>query len=198
MAISKAKQRIIDATINVLKNQSVQDLSMRNIAKEAGVTTGSIYHHYKNKDELLFDVMEHSLHFTPKLYEELRNEGFKKKGVILLDEVNKQVATRIRKREQQELHIQLFSNMMKQNQGFKDAYKENYNKILESTSALMKQSFNIESNDHISVLSSILVAAIDGVAMQQSLNVLPKEQEEYIKIFTEFFTESLYNYLNKE
>lgn len=198
MSVSKSKQKLIDATIKVLQDYSIQDISMRNIAKEAGVTTGSIYHHYKNKDELLLDVMEHSLHFTPKLYEITKKEGYQKTGPELLEEVNKQVEERIRKIEQQELHIQFFSNVLKRNPEFKDVYKDNYKKILESTSKLMLKSFEIETSKITPILSSILVAAIDGVAMQQSLNILPGDLDTYIEVFNDFFTKSLYKYLEKE
>ena len=61
------KQRIIEAAIEVLKENPVERATVRKIAQQAGLTTGAIYHHYKNKDELLFDVITRSLQFTHHL-----------------------------------------------------------------------------------------------------------------------------------
>ena len=49
---NKRKQKIIDATIEVIKEKSIEEATVREIAAKAGLTTGSIYHHYKNRDEL--------------------------------------------------------------------------------------------------------------------------------------------------
>ncbi len=198
MTLSEPKKRIINATIYLLKSKSMKEISMRNIAKEAGVTTGSIYHHYKNKDELLMDVMEESLLFTPKLNDLVKKDNFQEKGITLLEEVNFQVGERIRKVEQQKLHIQFLTSVMKNSPEMTEVYKQTYRKIMKSTNELMLNAYDKESSDLTKVLSSVLVAAIDGVALQQTLGVLPEDIEKYIGIFTDFFTKSLTTYLNQE
>ena len=65
--VSVRKQRIINAAIKVMQENPMEEVSVRKIATQAGLTTGAIYHHYKNKDELLFDVMKQSLQFTHRL-----------------------------------------------------------------------------------------------------------------------------------
>ncbi len=196
--ISKGKQRVIDATMRVLKDHPIEEVTMRNIAKEAGVTTGSIYHHYSNKDDLLFDVMQQSLHFSTKLYKTIQNEGFHKRGEDLLTEINVEVGKRISKVEQQKLHIQFFSDMMKRKSVIRDRYHDNYTELLDSVGNLMLKAYDLDENSNKKLMASILVAAIDGVAMQQSLGVLPSNLDEYIAVFTDFFTTSLYNYLNDQ
>jgi AcrR family transcriptional regulator len=196
--ISKGKQRVIDATMRVLKDHPIEEVTMRNIAKEAGVTTGSIYHHYANKDDLLFDVMQQSLHFSTKLYKTIQNEGFHKHGEDLLTEINIEVGKRISKVEQQKLHIQFFSDMMKRKSVIRDRYHDNYTELLDSVGNLMLKAYDLDENSNKKFMASILVAAIDGVAMQQSLGVLPSNLDDYITVFTDFFTTSLYNYLNNE
>lgn len=198
MELSKAKQNLIDATVRVLKNQSIKDITMRNIAKEAGVTTGSIYHHYKNKEELLLDVMQESLHFTTKLYEQIQTDGYKKSSDELLLEINDEVGKRIRKVDRQKLHIQFFSYMLKRKMDVKGTYQDNYQALIDSTASLMVKAFDVEDGKEKNILASMLVAAIDGVAMQQIIDVLPEDLEEYIEVFTDFFTTSLREYLKKE
>jgi AcrR family transcriptional regulator len=51
------RDRIIAATAGLLVENGTHS-SMAQIAREAGVATGSLYNHFRNKDELLFAVYE--------------------------------------------------------------------------------------------------------------------------------------------
>ncbi|PAT01356.1 hypothetical protein CI105_07195 [Candidatus Izimaplasma bacterium ZiA1] len=193
--INKRKQRIIDATIEVLKDHPIEELTMRNIATQAGLTTGAIYHHYKNKDELCFDVMKQSLHFSNNLYQAITNQENKKNGKDLLDQINNEVIKRLKKVEEQKIHVHFFSDMIKRKSSIKDKYHDNYSTMLDSVSNLLINAFELEDSDKKREVATILVAAIDGMAMQQALGVLPKNMEKTIEVFVSFFNEGIPNYL---
>ena len=192
--ISKGKQRIINATVDVLKECPIDQVSMRKIALKAGVTTGSIYHHYKNKDELLFDVMKQTLHFTTRLYETVKNDNHKE-GQALLEEINQEVKARLLKTEEQTLHIHFFSDVIKQKNIIKDEYQHNYKNMIESTAELFTKALNIRNDDYQKSMAAILVAAMDGIAMQQALDVLPEDLTKLTDVFIDFFNESIPQFL---
>jgi len=52
------RQNIIDATDRLLQTHGLARLTTREIAHEAGVAEGLIYHHFKDKAELIFEVIE--------------------------------------------------------------------------------------------------------------------------------------------
>jgi AcrR family transcriptional regulator len=52
------KQQIADAAIKLFLQHGVQGTSMRDIAKALNISTGSIYHHFKSKDEIIDLVAE--------------------------------------------------------------------------------------------------------------------------------------------
>lgn len=54
-------ERIVQATQRLLGSEEHQDLSMRAIAKEAGVSHGAIYKHFSSKTELIECVCEEAL-----------------------------------------------------------------------------------------------------------------------------------------
>lgn len=54
------KKRILDAAEKLFNEYGVDRVRIRDIAAQAGMTTGAIYHHYKNKDELLLKIFERS------------------------------------------------------------------------------------------------------------------------------------------
>lgn len=190
------KQKIVDATMRILSVTPIEDVTMRMIASEAGVTTGSIYHHYHNKEDLFYSVMRQSLHFTTKLYQTIKTEGNLKEGKELLEEIKTEVANRISKEDQQKLHIQFISEMVKKDSMIAGKYRENYKDLLDSTANLLLKAFQVEDNVNKRDLATILVAAIDGIAIQQMLDVLPKDMDKMIDTFVSFFTEGLENYLN--
>ncbi len=47
------KQKMIDATIELIKTHDADYLTVRNVCQAAKVATGTFYHYFKNKDDLL-------------------------------------------------------------------------------------------------------------------------------------------------
>ncbi len=189
--VNKRKQRIIDAAIEVLKENSIEETTVRKIASKAGLTTGSLYHHYKNKDEILFDVMKQSFLFTHKMVEAVKDEKRSKKGKELLSEIVSQVTKRLSKVDEQKLHILLLNNAIAKNSEIKEKYQNNYCEIINNTANLFDDAFEIENNEYKKEVASILVAAMDGIAMQQALGILPEDLNKMIDTFNSFFVESI-------
>ncbi|MDH5559469.1 MAG: TetR/AcrR family transcriptional regulator [Deltaproteobacteria bacterium] len=53
----KTKKRILDATKTILDLEGYPALSTRSIALKAGVSQSSLYHHFKDLDEILFATL---------------------------------------------------------------------------------------------------------------------------------------------
>lgn len=191
------KQKIIDATVEVLKEFPVEEVSMRKIAKQASVTTGSIYHHYKNKDELLFDVMKQTLLFTNKLYKAVEESDKEASKTELMDTINTEVRNRLKKVEEQKMHIHFFSDVVRKRSSITDEYQKNYINMINSTSELFGKTFDVQEDANKKSVASLLIAAMDGIAMQQALEVLPEDLDTMIDVFVSFFNESIPSYLSK-
>lgn len=52
------KEQVLQAAKNCIIQNGVSNLSMKAIASEAGVSTGIIYHYFKNKEDLLLQVLK--------------------------------------------------------------------------------------------------------------------------------------------
>ena len=48
-----AKQTIIDATIALIKRKGADAVTVRNVVEETGLSIGTFYHHFRNKDDLM-------------------------------------------------------------------------------------------------------------------------------------------------
>lgn len=191
------KQHIIQATINILKQSPIEEVTMRNIAKEAGLTTGAIYHHYKNKEELYYSVMQETLHFSKDLYTNIINESPETTGDELLTVINNNVRDILYKKEEQKFNISILSDILKHKGNLKEKYTQDYQEIITSVSELIIKAFNLEDNPNKTYMAHFLIAAIDGIALQQAINVVPEDMDEMIEIFIKFFEQSIPNFLRK-
>jgi AcrR family transcriptional regulator len=65
--MNENRQNIICATERLLQTHGLARLTMREIAREAKVAEGLIYHHFKDKAELIFEVVETRVRETKNL-----------------------------------------------------------------------------------------------------------------------------------
>lgn len=63
----ETKTRIFNAAKRILKKSGYEQLSIKNICEEAGVSNGSFYHHFKTKDDLLSYYIEEQPSINPDL-----------------------------------------------------------------------------------------------------------------------------------
>jgi TetR/AcrR family transcriptional regulator, transcriptional repressor for nem operon len=62
------RRKLLDATLHVVRAQGYAGASVDDICREAGVTKGSFFHHFKSKDELAIAATEHWTGLTGKLF----------------------------------------------------------------------------------------------------------------------------------
>lgn len=52
---------ILNTTETLLKTKSLPEISLAEIARTAGISKGTLYYHYKNKEDILFSIMDNYL-----------------------------------------------------------------------------------------------------------------------------------------
>ncbi len=55
------KEIILDGATKLLEEKSFFQISLSDIAKKAGISKGTLYYYYSNKDDLLFDIADNYL-----------------------------------------------------------------------------------------------------------------------------------------
>jgi AcrR family transcriptional regulator len=58
-ATDETRSRILDATLTVLARRGARKLAMSDVGTEAGVSRGTLYRYFRNKDELLDAIAGH-------------------------------------------------------------------------------------------------------------------------------------------
>lgn len=63
------RRKLLDAALHVIRTQGYAGSSVDDICREAGVTKGSFFHHFKGKDDLAIAATEHWTGMTGNLFE---------------------------------------------------------------------------------------------------------------------------------
>jgi len=187
---NQKKQRILDAAISVFIDRGFEEASMREIASAAGLTTGAIYHHFKNKDELFYHAVKEAMYFAQKLSEKDESSNLKSTE-NMLNEISNKVRERMSKADEQRLLVLLIGYVVSKGGTLSEVLRNDYNEIISKVADMYFYAFGIENESCKKNLASILVAAIDGVAMQYSLGVLKQEDQNFKDTFVEFFAQSI-------
>lgn len=69
------KETIIVSTIEVLDRVGIQNLSTKLIAEQEGVSEGTLFRHFKNKDEILSAVIDHYSQFDDAIIKTCRKQA---------------------------------------------------------------------------------------------------------------------------
>ena len=65
----ETKEKIFNAAKEIIQKSGYENLSIKNICEQAGVSNGSFYHHFKTKDDLLSYYIENQPSIDPELLE---------------------------------------------------------------------------------------------------------------------------------
>ncbi|MBL8773560.1 MAG: TetR family transcriptional regulator C-terminal domain-containing protein [Phenylobacterium sp.] len=64
------RRQFAAAALAVISRDGLEGLTMRNVAKEAGFTTGALTHYFQSKDEVLIAVSEHGAEIVRPMMDE--------------------------------------------------------------------------------------------------------------------------------
>ena len=78
----ETREKIFQAAKRILQKKGYEELSIKNICEEAGVSNGSFYHHFKTKDDLLSYYIEDQPTINPDVLEMPQDVEGAKQGII--------------------------------------------------------------------------------------------------------------------
>ena len=67
--VTGPRRKLLDAALHVIRMQGYAGSSVDDICREAGVTKGSFFHHFKGKEDLAIAATEHWTGLTGNLFE---------------------------------------------------------------------------------------------------------------------------------
>ena len=77
MKPNNMKENILNVSTKLMAKNGIKNTSLADIAKEVGISKGTLYYHYASKDDIICDMANMHLNvITNALIECLQNAGF--------------------------------------------------------------------------------------------------------------------------
>jgi len=170
------KQIIIEAATRLIIQKGIEKTSLSDIADEAGISKGSLYYYYASKEELIFDITDtHITQISENLFSIIEDS----KGTASWEDMLKILYDRIMAAETRgRLHLYLVQQALNGNSALAERFRKNYYEW----NTMIKEGFaKIESTteDH-TVLSSLIIAALDGFLIQSLLDMDTITSDEFV------------------
>lgn len=172
------KDIIMDSTEELLRESSLADLSLATIAKAAGISKGTLYYHYKVKEDILLDI-------TDRYLDEQWNDFIKwtedKGKDTSLHRLIKYVIERNVNITGPRIH--LLYNACIGNEEIANMLLERYSKFQKIISAKIAERIGNESADYIAWVTLLIS---DGLIIQEGLHNPQIDIDEFIKKTDDF------------
>ncbi len=188
--LAKGKSQLLKATIAILAEKGFEKATTREIAAAAGMTTGALYHHYKNKEDLFYDAIKEAAYFVHRLSEVAPDQHLRTQAEML-DEISQNMIQRMSKETEQHLLVLLLGYALSKGGQIKAHYQSDYMAIAHKVGQMLQYTFGVFHSERQQVASSILIAALDGIAIQYALGVIDIHDQVFKEQFVQFFIQSI-------
>jgi len=189
--IEVRRNQLTKAAYKVVSRKGYYNFTVRDIAKEAGLSTGLVHYYFKNKDDLLVSVLrimnENLSFYLAKALEQ--TDDPKEKLIIFMDE-----AFHLVEREKEYFHVlidfwtQINHNerMRKANIKLYQSYRAECAKIIQE--GIEKKAFK---NVDVQYTATMIVAFVQGLIIQYIIDPNAFDYSEYNKKIKEQVLENI-------
>ncbi|KUP04357.1 TetR family transcriptional regulator [Bacillus coahuilensis m2-6] len=175
------KEKILAAARKVISKHGSNRATVRAIAEEAGLSTGAIYHYYKNKDDILYDLLDDSLSDSTRIAIGIhQQEGTKTK--IKLDVLQK-TEERFYKEAENRLQYHFAHEILLGNKDLQGKFQEKYKEWNLRIEEILVNLYGLKDTRLNKALTSWLLGAVDGVILQHLLEVNETSVDDMMEVF---------------
>lgn len=179
---SSTKDKIIETTCKLMSIKGVKETSLADIAKEVGISKGTLYYHYSSKDDIIYDIADYHLKkITAELLELI--ESYKSHSTP--DAMIVMVFKKILDAETRgKLHLYLLGDAVMGNASLKQRFNNKYKEWHHTLEEGLRMIFGNRDVNYI-VLSQVLLAMLDGFLIQRMIGVEPVSLEDVANVVTQ-------------
>ncbi len=159
------RTRIIDAAGKLMADKGVKLTTLADIAREAGISRGTLFYYYASKNDLIYDILEkHLSDLTDAIFASLPR---RRSSTADLASVLQSALTGIIQDENSgRINLYLLQEAIIDNSDLKDRFAVKYQTWRELIAGQIARAFGISDSRRLSALGTLLLAMIDGLTIQ--------------------------------
>jgi AcrR family transcriptional regulator len=189
--IEVRRNQLTRAAYKVVSRKGYYNFTVRDIAKEAGLSTGLVHYYFKNKDDLLVSVLrvmnENLSFYLAKALEQ--TDDPKEKLIIFMDE-----AFHLVEREKEYFHVLIdFWTQLNHNERMRKANVKLYQSYRAECSKIIKEGIEkkVFKDVDVEYTATMIVAFVQGLIIQYIIDPEAFDYAEYNKKIKEQIIENL-------
>ncbi len=177
------KETILQVAGELMLQKGIKETSLKDIAKEVGISKGTLYYHYSSKDDIIFEIAD--MHLT-QLTDELEAWVCKIDQDVTMDQIFKIVIDKISSlATRRKLHIYLISESAMNNEALRDRFKQKYEEWFSMIERIFADQLHAKGMNS-KAMAYLLVAVLDGFSMQKMVGIETIPIEDVAKMMVGF------------
>lgn len=165
------KEKILQATTELLKTTALADISLAEIAAAAGISKGTLYYHYKTKNEVFLDITQR---FLDEQWEDLIRWTENKEKDTSLNRLVRYVAER--DIASAGLRLQLLAEAQLGN----ETLRQNLTTLYQKFQGLIRRKIAERTALPADFLTWLLLLVCDGIIVQESIGNAAFDREAFL------------------
>lgn len=189
--IEVRRNQLTRAAYKVVSRKGYYNFTVRDIAKEAGLSTGLVHYYFKNKDDLLVSVLrvmnENLSFYLAKALEQ--TDDPKEKIIIFIDE-----AFHLVEREKEYFHVLIdFWTQINHNERMRKANIKLYQSYRAECSKILQEGIEkkVFKDVDVEYTATMIVAFVQGLIIQYIIDPNAFDYAEYNKKIKQQIIENL-------
>jgi AcrR family transcriptional regulator len=159
------RTRIIDAAGKLMADKGVKLTTLADIAREAGISRGTLFYYYASKNDLIYDILEkHLSDLTDAIFASLPRR--RSSTADLASVLQSALTGLIQDENSGRINLYLLQEAIIDNSDLKDRFAVKYQTWRELIAGQIARAFGISDSRRLQVLGTLLLAMIDGLTIQ--------------------------------
>lgn len=165
-----SREVILASAERLMARKGIRDSSLAEIAKAAGISRGTLYYHYRSKEELILDIAEgHMRSLTGKFVSMAESRADMGLSALLERLFSEILADDTRS----SLHLHIMHEVFEGSEAIRKRMDSSYGEWLSLSEAQLRK-LGIASRD-LKDVSRLVIAAIDGLILQKKVSPRPED-----------------------